>query len=186
MWTLVNSAMATFTKSSFDSAIYATFRLTYPRLLFDFIFQYHKCNNSARWNRAVDLGCGMGQATIELTPFKRITGVNPSSKMIQVAQGTIKNTPTSTGQYKYIQVSAENLAFSEDSSMDLVISAQACHWFDWNKIWPELARRMEGYSQLRLTRYLSLTQRINTYVEGTDPLNSIGSYWEQPGHLIFR
>ncbi|KAG1853334.1 S-adenosyl-L-methionine-dependent methyltransferase [Suillus tomentosus] len=184
--------MATFAKSSFDSAIYATFRPTYPRSLFDFIFRYHERNNSARWNRAVDLGCGTGQATVELTPFKRVTGVDPSSKMIEVAQGTLKNTPTSTGQYEYIQASAENLTFLEDSSVDLVISAQACHWFDWNKIWPEVARVLRkngsvafwGYSQLRLTSYPSLTPRINAYVEGTDPLNSIGSYWEQPGRAI--
>ncbi|KAG1894320.1 S-adenosyl-L-methionine-dependent methyltransferase [Suillus fuscotomentosus] len=184
--------MATFAKSSFDSAIYATFRPTYPRSLFDFIFRYHERNNGARWNRAVDLGCGTGQATVELTPFKRVTGVDPSSKMIEVAQGTLKNTPTSTGQYEYIQASAENLTFLEDSSVDLVISAQACHWFDWKKIWPEVARVLRkngsvafwGYSQLRLTRYPSLTPRINAYVEGTDPLNSIGSYWEQPGRSI--
>ncbi|KAG1796064.1 S-adenosyl-L-methionine-dependent methyltransferase [Suillus plorans] len=184
--------MATFAKSSFDSAIYATFRPTYPRSLFDFIFRYHERNNSARWNRAVDLGCGTGQATVELTPFKRVTGVDPSPKMIEVAQGTLKNTPESTGQYEYIQASAENLTFLEDSSVDLVISAQACHWFDWNKIWPEVARVLRkngsvafwGYSQLRLTRYPSLTPIINAYVEGTDPLNSIGSYWEQPGRAI--
>lgn len=184
--------MATFAKSSFDSAIYATFRPTYPKSLFDFIFRYHERNNSARWNRAVDLGCGTGQATVELTPFKRVTGVDPSSKMIKVAQGTLKSTPESTGQYEYIQASAENLTFLEDSSVDLVISAQACHWFDWNKIWPEVARVLRkngsvafwGYSQLRFTRYPSLTPIINAYVEGTDPLNSIGSYWEQPGRAI--
>ncbi|KAG1831838.1 hypothetical protein EV424DRAFT_1269562, partial [Suillus variegatus] len=127
-----------------------------------------------------------GQATVELTPFKRVTGVDLSSKMIE-------NTPTSTGQYEYIQASVENLTFLEDSSVDLVISAQACHWFDCNKIWPEVARvlRKNGsvafwvrYSQLRLARYPSLTPRINAYVEGTDPLNSIGSYWEQPGCAI--
>ncbi|KAG1899976.1 S-adenosyl-L-methionine-dependent methyltransferase [Suillus fuscotomentosus] len=184
--------MATYAKSSFDSAIYATFRPTYPRSLFDFVFRYHERNNSARWNRAVDLGCGTGQATVELTPFKRVTGIDASSNMIKVAQGTLKNTPTRTGQYEYIQASAENLTFLEDSSVDLVISAQACHWFDWDKIWPEVARVLRkngsavfwGYSQFRFARYPSLTQRINAYVEGTDPLNSVGQYWEQPGRSI--
>ncbi|KAG2151614.1 S-adenosyl-L-methionine-dependent methyltransferase [Suillus bovinus] len=184
--------MATFAKSSFDSAIYATFRPTYPRSLFDFIFRYHELNKGARWDRAVDLGCGTGQATVELTPFKSVIGVDPSSKMIEIAQSTLKNTPANTGQYEYAQASAENLTFLEDSSVDLVISAQACHWFDWNKMWPELARVLKrngsvafwGYSQLRFARYPSLTPRINAYVEGTDPLNSIGPYWEQPGRSI--
>ncbi|KAG1798189.1 S-adenosyl-L-methionine-dependent methyltransferase [Suillus plorans] len=116
--------MATFAKSSFDSTImiYATFRPTYPTSLFNFIF---------RWDRAVDLGCGTGYASL---------AVDPSYKMIEVAQGTLQKTPECTGQYEYIQASAESLTFLEDSSVDLVISAEACHWFDWNKIWPELAR----------------------------------------------
>ncbi|KAG2082355.1 hypothetical protein BD769DRAFT_1633417 [Suillus cothurnatus] len=109
--------MATFGKSTFDTSIYAAFRPTCPRSLFDFIFRYHERNKGARWDRAVDLGCGMGQATVELTPFKCVTG------------GTLKKTP-----------GAQSLPFLEDSSVDLVIAAQACRWFDWNKIWPELAR----------------------------------------------
>ncbi|KAG2346401.1 hypothetical protein BDR05DRAFT_997390 [Suillus weaverae] len=186
--------MATFGKSSFDTAIYATHRPTYPRSLYDFIFQYHERNKDARWDRAVDLGCGTGQATIELTPFKRVTGVDPSSKMIEVAQSNLKNKSTSTGQYEYVQASAESLPFLEDSSVDLVISAQACHWFDWNKIWPELARvlRKNGsaafwiYSEFRFTRYPSLTQNINAYDQGIDPLDSVGPYWQQPGRSILQ
>ncbi|KAG2046200.1 FMN-linked oxidoreductase [Suillus hirtellus] len=147
-------------------------------------------------------------ATVELTPFKRVTGVDPSSKMIKVAQGTFKNTPTSTGQYEYIQASAENLTFLEDSSVDLVISgighASTAFWKGQGQLrcWcllgyarlatTKVARVLRkngsvafwGYSQLRLARYPSLTPRINAYVEGTDPLNSIGSYWEQPGRAI--
>ncbi|KAG2346405.1 hypothetical protein BDR05DRAFT_782459 [Suillus weaverae] len=183
--------MATFSKSSFDSVIYATFRPTYPRSLYNVIFQYHERNKDARWDRAVDLGCGTGQATVELTPFKRVTGVDLSSKMIEVAQSTLKNKSTSTGQYEYVQASAESLPFL-DSSVDLVISAQASHWFDWNKIWPELARVLRkngsaafwGYSKFRFTRYPSLTQQIDAYVEGIDPLNSVGPYWQQPGRSI--
>ncbi|KAG1885357.1 uncharacterized protein F5891DRAFT_1233496, partial [Suillus fuscotomentosus] len=128
--------------------------------------------------------------------------------MIKVAQGTFKNTPTSTGQYEYIQASAENLTFLEDSSVDLVISgivhASTAFWKGQGQLrcWcllgytrlatTKVARVLRkngsvafwGYSQLRLARYPSLTPRINAYVEGTDPLNSIGSYWEQPGHAI--
>lgn len=81
--------------------------------------------------------------------------------MIEVAQDTLKKQPVSTGQYEYVQASAESLPFLEDGSVDLVIAgacvrrrnsiilfvydmcvvaAQAGHWFDWNKMWPELAR----------------------------------------------
>lgn len=186
--------MATFGKASFDTAIYATFRPTYPRSLFDFIFRYHERNKGARWDRAVDLGCGTGQATVELTPFKRVTGVDPSSNMIEVAQGTLEKEPVSTGQYEYVQASAESLPFLEDSSVDLVIAAQAGHWFDWNKMWPELARvlRKNGsaafwiYSEFRFTHYPSLTQQINAYGQGIDTLHSVGPYWQQPGRSILE
>ncbi|KAG1870824.1 S-adenosyl-L-methionine-dependent methyltransferase [Suillus subluteus] len=184
--------MATFSESSFDSTVYATFRPTYPKSLYDFIFQYHERNEGARWDRAVDLGCGTGQATVELTPFKHVTGVDPSSKMTEVAQGILEKNPMSTGQFEYVHGSADNLPFLDDGSVDLVISSQACHWFNWNKVWPELARvlRKNGsaafwsYSKFRLTRYPSLTQQIDTFVGGTDPLNGIGPYWEQPGRRI--
>jgi SAM-dependent methyltransferase len=162
--------------------------------LYDFIFQYHERNEDARWDRAVDLGCGTGQATVELTPFKRVTGVDPSSKMIEVAQDILERKLLSTSQFEYVNGSAENLSFLEDSSVDLVISAQASHWFDWNKIWPELARvlRKNGsaafwsYSKFRFTRYPTLTQQIDAFVQGVDPLNTIGLYWEQPGRSIIN
>ncbi|KAG2360618.1 S-adenosyl-L-methionine-dependent methyltransferase [Suillus spraguei] len=183
--------MATFSNYSFDSAIYATFRPTYPRSLYDFIFHYHERNEDARWDRAVDLGCGTGQATVELTPFKRVIGVDPSSQMIQVAQETLEKKSILTGQYVYVHGSAERLSFLDDGSVDLVVSAQASHWFDWNKIWPELARVLRkngsaafwGYSKFRITRYRHSHKKL-TLMSWYDPLNSVGPYWEQPGRSI--
>ena len=52
--------MTTFSKATFDSARYASFRPTYPRQLFDAAFRYHEQTRSARWDLAVDLGCGTG------------------------------------------------------------------------------------------------------------------------------
>lgn len=59
---------------------------------------------------------------VELTPFKHVIGVNLSSKMIVVARENLEKMPISTGQYKYIQASAESLQFLEDSSVVLVIA----------------------------------------------------------------
>ncbi|KAG2065614.1 hypothetical protein BDR04DRAFT_1130337 [Suillus decipiens] len=161
--------MATCGKSSFDTAMYATFRPTYPRSLYDFIFRYHERDKGSRLDRAVNLGCGTGQARVELTPFKHVMGANPSSKMVAVAQETLKKMPVSTGQYEYVQASAESLPFLKDSNVVLVIAAQAGHWFDWNKMWPEFARNGSA-----------------AFWACIDPLNSAGPYWQQPGRSIME
>ena len=52
--------MATFAKKTFDTARYAAARPTYPRTLYDLILKYHEGDKRARWNMALDLGCGTG------------------------------------------------------------------------------------------------------------------------------
>ncbi|KAH7890650.1 S-adenosyl-L-methionine-dependent methyltransferase [Phlebopus sp. FC_14] len=168
--------MATFGETNFNTAIYAASRPTYPRELYEFVFSFHRRSQSAQWERAIDLGCGTGQATTELTPFRHVTGVDPSTNMIQSAR----------------ESPAETLSFLEDGSVDLVIAAQAAHWFDWSRMWPELARilRKGGsaafwiYSEFRMPAYPGLTSVIKDYSEGTDVDNSVGPYWQQPGRSI--
>lgn len=136
--------MATFGKATYNAAKYASIRPTYPRQLYDFIFQYHEKGTRPRWGTAVDLGCGTGtpflirvlpdvivsnlqrrqiagQATIELTPFQRIIGVDPSAKMIEQANKNVSAAGL-PGQLEYRQSAAEQLSFLEDSSVDLIAS----------------------------------------------------------------
>lgn len=133
--------MATFGKATYNAARYAAIRPTYPRQLYDFIFQYHERGPKARWGVAVDLGCGTGmfyimvvvgcyglttrcpgQATRELTHFQKVIGVDPSNKMIEQASAS-----ETTGQVEFRQSSAEDLPFLEDGSVDLITSGpQSC------------------------------------------------------------
>ena len=54
--------MSTFSKATFNALSYAASRPTYPRALFDYIFCYHRAGaGPARWDTAVDLGCGTGR-----------------------------------------------------------------------------------------------------------------------------
>lgn len=100
---------------------------------------------------------------------------------------------TSEKTTTFVRSSAENLRFLENGSVDLVIAAQACHWFDWSKVWPELGRvlRKGGsvafwtYSEFRLPAYPHLTPLIEHYAQYTqDPSTSVGGYWQQPGRNI--
>jgi SAM-dependent methyltransferase len=185
--------MAAFAKATFDTAIYAAFRPTYPRQLFDFIFRYHERSQNARWDTAVDVGCGTGQATTELNQFKRVIGVDSSAKMVDGARKHINSLGlVPLNKFEFIQSGAEGLPFVEQSSVDLLVAAQAAHWFDWAKFWPECARvlRPHGtaafwiYSEFRFTHHPSTTPLINAYTQGTDPVHSLGPYWQQPGRSI--
>jgi ubiquinone/menaquinone biosynthesis C-methylase UbiE len=73
---------------------------------------------SGIWSAAIALG----RATAELTPFKRVVGVDPSAKMIEVAkQLAIENAQSTNSeivnQFEYVQSEAENLSFLKDVSI---------------------------------------------------------------------
>lgn len=56
--------MATFASATFDAARYAAARPTYPKQLYDFIFDYHRRHPAARFETALDLGCGTGKCHV--------------------------------------------------------------------------------------------------------------------------
>ncbi|KAF9446027.1 S-adenosyl-L-methionine-dependent methyltransferase [Macrolepiota fuliginosa MF-IS2] len=199
--------MSTFAKSTFNASVYSASRPLYPTQLYDYIFNYHRHKPNAEWNRAIDLGCGTGQAMAQLHPFREIIGIDPSENMIKAAVANRAFFPaSSTGvgvgitdtdhKFQFRRGSAENLisAGIENESVDLVIAAQACHWFDWSKMWPEMERvlRVGGtaafwaYSEFRLPDYPSATPIIMEYARGSDPFKSLGPYWERPGRAIYE
>ncbi|KAF8479882.1 hypothetical protein JB92DRAFT_3133431 [Gautieria morchelliformis] len=59
----------------------------------------------------------------------------------------------------------EELNFLKTGSVDLVVSAQAAHWFDYAKLWVQLAHVLRkdvsvafwGYSQFQIAGYPGLT-----------------------------
>ena len=133
--------MATYAKAGYNAARYAAMRPTYPQQLFDFVFRYHERDSKARWETAVDIGCGtgiidsrscvfgaeeiIGHATVELKPFQRIIGVDPSKTMIEQAQKHIQAS-SSPGQLEFKQANAEDLSIFEDESVDLITSG----WYE--------------------------------------------------------
>ncbi|KAJ7091396.1 hypothetical protein B0H15DRAFT_948348 [Mycena belliarum] len=201
--------MATFAKSTFNATRYAASRPTYPRSLFETIFNYHEKSLAlsgcrADWNHALDLGCGTGQATSELLRsagvqegdemvrgFDRVTGLDPSGKMISEAKAFAATLGAGASALKFVQSPAENLSKFRDGSVDMVIAAQAAHWFDWARLWPELSRVLRHggtvafwvYSEFRLPEHPQLTPLITEYAQGSDRNTSLGPHWE-PGRKI--
>ncbi|KDQ08728.1 hypothetical protein BOTBODRAFT_37728, partial [Botryobasidium botryosum FD-172 SS1] len=198
--------MATFAKSTYNASTYASFRPTYPPRLFQAVYDYHARTPRAGWAKAVDLGCGTGQATTVLAErFQHVIGVDPSQKMITQAQSQSQapSSPSSepgsavvaardVGSLNYRVGNAEELSFLEDESVDLITAGQAAHWFKYDELWPELARVLKrggsiafwGYSEFRLPAHPHLTPQITLYSATPSNPAGVGAYWEQPGRSI--
>ena len=70
-----------------------------------------------------------GQATVELTPFKRIVGIDPSAKMLEQAREGVKTRLAGldlSSQIEFVQSPAEDLKPIQDESVDLMIAGMPC------------------------------------------------------------
>ncbi len=138
-------------QNHFDSggANYAKYRPTYPESLaqqLSNLCQTHDC--------AIDIGCGTGQLTDLLTDkFQHVIGLDPS-------QTAIDNAPPHD-KITYLKGAAEG-TFQPDQSVDLIVAAQAAHWFDMPKFNMEVARIAKPQAIIALVSYgvLSMTGDI--------------------------
>ena len=106
---------------------YASHRPTYPEDLFEWIIAH--CHHK---RRAWDCATGNGQAAVSLSNyFKKVDATDLSEQ--QVANGF------EAENIKYRAAPAEDSGFADDS-FDLITVAQAVHWFDHSKFWPEVRR----------------------------------------------
>ncbi len=98
------------------AAAYAQSRPTYPGALFAWLAR--QCERRAL---AWDVGCGNGQASLSLAwHFERVIGSEPSAAQVQAAL------PHPRVEYRVEPAEQPSL---EDASVDLVLVAQALHWF---------------------------------------------------------
>jgi len=127
--------------------------------------------------------------------FSTVVGTDPSAGMITQAQ-TITQAeqfPQGSGKVFFRQAGAENIDFLEEGSVDLVTAGQAAHWFDYSKLWPEMARLTRpastlaffGYKDHVLPQYPRASELIQHYAYSKEP-HLLGSYWQQPGRSIVQ
>lgn len=180
--------MATFAKSTFSAAGYATFRPSYPPSVYQSVLAYHQGPKKL----LLDLGSGHGLVSRELAPsFTKVIGTDPSHVMIKQA---ISSTPATTTNISFRQATAESLPFIADGSIDMVVAGQAAHWFDYSKVWPELKRTVRedgtlafwGYKDHVFVDYPKASAIWDRVCYGDDAEHAMGKYWEQPGRNILR
>ncbi|KAF6803247.1 ubie coq5 [Colletotrichum sojae] len=185
--------MSVFARSTFSAAGYAAFRPSYPASLYKTILAYH--NAQSPTGTALDLGCGHGLISRELSPnFDRVIAIDPSAGMVKQAAELTKD-PKIT----FRQVGSEDLSFVEGRSVDLVVAGQAAHWFDYKKVWPQLARVVKsggtlafwGYKDNILIGFPEANTIFEHFCYGDGDASpafayeTMGPYWE-PGRQILR
>jgi SAM-dependent methyltransferase len=151
---------------------YAKFRPRYPELLYDYL-------NSLvpRKENAWDCGSGNGQVAICLA--KTFTQVFATD----ISQAQIDNALQAENIHYSVQP-AEKTSF-ENNIFDLIVAAQAVHWFDFEKFYAEVKRTARKNALIVLLGYgrLQTSTEIDTLLDDFY-FNQIGKYWDSERRYI--
>lgn len=110
-----------------QAEIYARFRPRYPRELFDYLLTLVPGRDLA-----FDVATGNGQAAESLArDFNHVIATDISEDQVKNAK------PNSKIQYR---VEPAEALGAKDNGVDLLTVAQAAHWFDFDKFYPEVRR----------------------------------------------
>jgi SAM-dependent methyltransferase len=153
------------------AADYARFRPTYPPELFAWLAE-----SSPARGLAVDVGTGSGQAAVALAAhFDRVIGIDPSPEQIEHAR------PHPAVEYRVAHAEATGVG---DASVDLVLAAQAFHWFQAGPFFAEAHRVLRPGGVLALVTYeLSrITPEVDAVVD--DLYHSLDPHWEPERRLV--
>jgi SAM-dependent methyltransferase len=147
------------------SAEYARFRPVYPEALFDFL-----ASLCAERGLAWDCGAGTGQASVPLAArFERVVATDVSAGQIARAEAR----PDIT----YVVAPAERSDL-ESSSVDLVLAAQALHWFPFDAFLAEVKRVLKPSGILAACWYdlCSVNDAVDAVI-GDYYADVVGPYW---------
>jgi SAM-dependent methyltransferase len=155
-----------------QSTDYARFRPTYPPALYGWL-----AAESPGRSLAVDVGAGNGQATAALAVhFDRVIGVDPSEAQLAKAE------PVAGVELRRGSAEATGVA---PSSADLLVAAQAFHWFDQATFFAEVRRVVRPGGVLAIWCYglSSITPEIDAVVHELYE-DRLGPYWEPERRLV--
>lgn len=156
------------------SDLYAAARPTYPDELFEFLFSL--CPD---FKRAWDCGTGSGQAAVSIAKrFRHVEATDVNSQ--QIANGMAHS------QVHYSVQPAEKTHFADDA-FSLITVAQALHWFEFEKFWPEVHRVLKprgifaawGYS------WFQVSDEIDAII-ATKLMSPIKDFWAAQNRLLWN
>ncbi len=119
---------------------YSRYRPTYPEELA--VALAERCYKS---HHVLEVGCGTGQLSGVLSKkFDAVTATDPSAEQIKNA--------TPYNGVSYQQGTAEDICLP-DQDVDLVVAAQAAHWFDLPTFYEQVKKIGNEHSLLALISY---------------------------------
>lgn len=152
---------------SSDADKYARFRPTYPPDFFDYLNSLLPVKQYA-W----DCGTGNGQVAHELTKtFERVFATD-------ISQSQIANA-IQTENISYSIQPAEKTDFP-DRMFDLIIVAQAIHWFDFDKFYAEVKRTSKENALICIIGYgrIEISSKIDKIITHFYH-NVVGTFWDK-------
>jgi len=155
------------------ASVYSEFRPTYPGALLDYVASLCR-KRTVAW----DCACGSGQATMALAArFDRVLATDASAKQIAEARTDPKIS------YRVSTAEASGL---DDASVDLVVVAQAAHWFDLRRFYAEVQRVLRAGGVLALWSYGPLhveSGAIDRLVQSFYH-DTVGPFWPPERRLV--
>jgi SAM-dependent methyltransferase len=155
-----------------QAADYAKFRPGYPRGLFDYLGDLAPSRRVA-W----DCGTGNGQAAVGLASvFDCVIATDASKKQISNAQ------PHERVAYRVAP--AENSGI-HSGTLDLIMVAQALHWFDLDSFYREAQRVLKPYGVLAASAYnLFHIERAIDGIVNRYYYEVVGPFWPPERKLV--
>ena len=151
---------------------YARYRPLFPAALYEYIVNLceHKV---AAW----DCGTGNGQVAMELcNHFQRVYATDISQNQIDNAFWDDKIT--------YQVESAEDCSFP-DRSFDLIMVAQALHWFEFDKFYAQVKRTLKPKGHIAIIAYglIEIDESIDQIISELYK-NTLAGFWDPERKFI--
>lgn len=150
---------------------YAESRPRYPEELAAFL-----ADQSPARDRAWDCGCGNGQISVSLAKhFARVIATDASPEQIAHA------TPAPNIEYGVARAEQSGLA---DGSVDLIVAAQAVHWFDLPRFYDEVRRVARPDALVALITYDLLECNPAVDAVAGDFYRLVAPYWPPERRMV--